>query len=182
MRPPSDIQAPDLSDPASFERAYAEHRPRAFAAALSVTRDPGLAEDVVQDVFAQLWLRPKSFDPSRGSLRSYVTMLARSRALDRWRSQSARDAALERLTTETGRATGEERSAAEAAIERESSSRVAGSVRRLPDSQREAVLLAYGRQLTASEIAAAVGVPVGTAKSRVRLGLKRLRAAAETFG
>jgi RNA polymerase sigma-70 factor, ECF subfamily len=181
---PHDVDkfTPDLSDPNAFERAYDEHRPRAFAAALSVTRDPGLAEDVVQDVFAQLWLRPRSFDPSRGSLRSYVTMLARSRALDRWRSQSARDAALERLTTEVGRTRSEERSAADAAIERESSSRVAGSVRRLPDTQREAVLLAYGRQLTASEIAAAMGVPVGTAKSRVRLGLQRLRATAESLG
>lgn len=178
----TDKSACDLANPEGFERAYAEHRPRAFAAALGVTRDPEAAEDVVQDVFAQLWLRPRSFDPSRGSLRSYVTMLARSRALDRWRSKSARDAALERLTADVGRAAVEESSAAEVAIAHESSSRVTGSVRQLPDAQREAVLLAYGRQLTASEIAAAMGVPIGTAKSRVRLGLQRLRAAAESFG
>ena len=172
----------DLADPGAFERAYEEHRPRAFAAALAVTRDPDLAEDVVQDVFAQLWLRPRSFDPSRGSLRGYVTMLARSRALDRWRSQSARDAALERLTAEAGSSPIEERSAADAAIERESSTRINGVVKRLPEAQRAAVLLAYGRQLTAGEIAEAMGVPIGTAKSRVRLGLQRLRATAESLG
>jgi RNA polymerase sigma-70 factor (ECF subfamily) len=172
----------DLADPDVFERVYAEHRPRAFAAALGVTRDPEAAEDVVQDVFAQLWLRPSFFDPDRGSLRSYVTMLARSRALDRWRSQSARDAALERLAVDSGRTVVEEKSAADVAIARESSSRVMGRVRRLPDAQREAVLLAFGKQLTASEVAAAVGVPVGTAKSRVRLGLQRLRAADASVG
>lgn len=170
-----DKSAPDLADPATFERAFKEHRPRAFAVALGVSRDREVAEDVVQDVFAQLWLRPRSFDPRRGSLRSYVTMLARSRALDRWRSQSARDGALERFAADAGQGALEERSAADRAIERESSSKVMGGVRRLPAPQREAVLLAYGRQLTTSEIAVAVGVPVGTAKSRVRLGLQRLR-------
>ena len=181
---PSEIENPrlDLADPAVFERAYEEHRPRAFAAALGVTRDPDLAEDVVQDVFAQLWLRPRSFDPSRGSLRAYVTMLARSRALDRWRSRSARDAALERLTAAAEGSPIEERSAADSAIERESSSRITGMVERLPESQRAAVLLAYGRQLTAGEIAEAMGVPIGTAKSRVRLGLQRLRATTESLG
>ena len=173
---------PNLADPDAFEQVYKEHRPRAFAAALAVSRDPDVAEDVVQDVFAALWLRPRSFDPRRGTLRSYVTMLARSRALDRWRSQSAREAALERFAADASRRATDERSAADLAVQRESSSRVMGSVRRLPDRQREAVLLAYGRQLTASEIAAAVGVPIGTAKSRVRLGLERLRRSAESLG
>src|SRR3954468_4013406 len=83
--------------PHAFEHAYREHRPRAFGTALAVLRDHAAAEDVAQDVFAHLWRRPAAFDPSRGSLPSYVTMLARSRAIDRLRTRSARDAAVDRL-------------------------------------------------------------------------------------
>ncbi len=170
---------PDLRDPATFERAYREHRPRALAAALGVLHDARAAEDVVQEVFAQLWRRPRTFDARRGSLRSYVTMLARSRAVDRWRGQAARAAAAERLADVAGREATHERSAADAAIERERSAQVVSILAGLPSRQREAVLLAFGHELTAPEIARAVGVPVGTAKSRVRLGLEKLRETAE---
>ena len=137
--------------------------------------DYGAAEDVVQEVFAQLWRRPRSFDERRGSLRSYITMLARSRAIDRWRSQAVQDSAVERLRLETP--AGQEESAAERAIARERAAWATTVVNRLPAPQREAVLLAYGADMSATEIAAAVGVPCGTAKSRVRLGLEKLRAA-----
>jgi RNA polymerase sigma-70 factor (ECF subfamily) len=174
--------APDLRDPDEFERTYAEHRRRAFAAALAVTNDRSTAEDVVQEVFAQLWSRPRSFDARRGSLPSYVTMLARSRAIDRWRTQAARTAAVERLAADTGRQAAHEQSAADHAIRRERSNRVVSIVDRLPAPQREAVLLAYGQDLSAREIAEAVHVPLGTAKSRVRLGLQKLREAEEGGG
>jgi RNA polymerase sigma-70 factor, ECF subfamily len=169
---------PDLRDPGAFERAYREHRPRAFAAALGVLRDPVAAEDVVQDVFAELWRRPGAFDGERGLLRSYVTMLARSRAVDRKRSLWARHAALERLAAAADRAA-YEGSAAERAIARERSAGVVTILDRLPAAQREALLLAYGRELTAGEIAQAVGVPLGTAKGRIRLGLEKMRESAE---
>lgn len=168
-----------LSDPQTFERAYQEHRAGALTVALRVLRDPVAAEDVVQDVFAQLWGRPRAFDERRGSLRSYIAMLVRSRAIDRWRTHAARESAVERLETSLGSDAGHERSAAERAIERERSAWAVSILDRLPASQREAVLLAFGRQLTADEIAAAIGVPLGTAKSRVRLGLEKLRGAAE---
>jgi RNA polymerase sigma-70 factor (ECF subfamily) len=173
--------ATDLRDPHTFERAYKEHRARAFAAALGVLRDPAAAEDVVQDVFAQLWRRPRAFDSKRGLLRSYITMMARSRAVDRWRTQTARDAAVERLAATAGEPR-HEQSADERAIERESSAHVVSILHRLPPPQREAVLLAYGKELTAREIAEVMGVPLGTAKSRVRLGLEKMRETAEDAG
>jgi RNA polymerase sigma-70 factor (ECF subfamily) len=142
-----------------------------------VLHDPGAAEDVVQDVFATLWRRPRSFDERRGSLRSYITMLARSRAIDRWRSQAVQDSAVERLRLEP--AAREEASAAERAIARQRAAWASAVVDRLPAPQREAVLLAYGADMSAAEIAVALGVPHGTAKSRVRLGLEKLRLAAE---
>jgi RNA polymerase sigma-70 factor, ECF subfamily len=163
-----------LSDPLAFAHAYSEHRGPALAAAQRVLRDPAAAEDVVQDVFAQLWRRPRAFDARRGSLRTYITMLARSRALDRRRRQTVHDSALERLEHE---ARGHEPSAAERAIERERRAWAVAGVERLPPPQREAVLLAFGTGMSAAEIGAAVGVPHDTAKSRVRLGLEKLRAA-----
>ena len=166
-----------LDDPHSFARAYREHRAGALAAAQRVLHDPGAAEDVVQEVFVHLWRRPRAFDERRASLRSYITMLARSRAIDRWRSQAVQDSAVERLRLEP--AAREEASAAERVIARQRAAWAAGVVDGLPAPQREAVLLAYAVDMSAAEIAAALGVPHGTAKSRVRLGLEKLRLAAE---
>ena len=166
----------DLRDPRQFDDAYTRLAPLARSAANQVLRDEAASEDVVQDVFMQLWLRPNTYDPSRGALSTYVTMLARSRALDRWRSRSAREAAVERSAAqeELFRPEAQE-SAAEPVIRRDNAQRVLRVVEKLPDEQRDALLLAYGRGLTAQEIAHTVDVPLGTAKSRVRLGLRKAR-------
>lgn len=167
----------DLSEPHVFERAYRDHRAAAFAAAVHVLHEPAAAEDVVQDAFMHLWNRPQAYDARRGSLRAYITLLARSRAIDRWRTQGVQESTVERLSLAL--AHDREGSAAERAIARDRSARAVSIIDRLPGPQREAVLLAFGGGLTASEIAAAVGVPLGTAKSRVRLGLAKLRELAE---
>jgi len=166
-----------LSDPQEFERAYREHRAAAFAAAVHVLRDPAAAEDVVQDSFMHLWNRPGTFDGRRGSLRGYIAMVARSRAIDRWRAQAAQESASERFRAALGRE--HEGSPAERTIARDNSARLLSVLDGLPPAQREALLLAYGGGLTTSEVAAAVGVPLGTAKSRLRLGLAKLRELAE---
>jgi RNA polymerase sigma-70 factor (ECF subfamily) len=145
-----------------------------------VLHDDSAAEDVVQDVFTQLWLTPSVYDPSRGPLGAYVTMLARSRALDRWRSCVAAHAALQRSAEQvrvSGRALGE--SAADRVIRRDRSRELAGVIDELPPEQRAAMLLAYGRGLTALEIARATDIPLGTAKSRLRLGLRKARESLE---
>ena len=165
----------DLRDPDSFQAAYEHLAPRALAAANQVLRDQAAAEDVVQDVFMQLWLKPDSFDPARGSLASYVTMIARSRALDRWRSRSAREAAVERSADQVRTEYSDQEGAAEPVIRRERSRHLLGALDGLPGDQRDAILLAYGRGLTAHEIATVTGIPLGTAKSRVRLGLSKVR-------
>jgi len=165
----------ELHDPASFDRAYRRLYPVALASAKRVMRDEGAAEDVVQDVFTSLWLRPDAYNPTRGSLSRYVAMLSHSRALDRWRSRAARDAAVDRSVQEVKLQPVAAESAAEPVIRRERSTRLLRALDDLPGDQREAVLLAYGRGLTAQEIARAAEVPLGTAKSRVRLGLQKAR-------
>ena len=165
----------DLRDPRQFDRAYAEHAPAMLVAANRVLRDNAAAEDVVHDVFMALWRKPTAFDPARGSLASYLTMMARSRALDRWRTRVARESAVDRVKQQLRPESVIAEDAAAPVIRRESSHRVLRALDELPGDQREAVLLAFGKGMTGREIAQAAGVPLGTVKSRVRLGLARAR-------
>jgi len=167
----------DLSNPATFARVYDEHSPGVYGAALRVLGNPAAAQDVLQDVFLRLWRRPGAFDPRRGDIGAYLRLMARSRALDLWRTAQAGGRATDRLKIVAGRdeARPEEQPAPSA--ERDEARRIVrAALDALPESQREAVVLAYWGGLTAGEIAARSGVPIGTAKSRVRLGLQRMRA------
>jgi RNA polymerase sigma-70 factor (ECF subfamily) len=163
-------------DPQDFSESYRRRNPVAVGAAQRVLRDRAAAEDVAQDVFTRLWERPAAYDPTRGTLASYVAMVARSRALDRWRSRQADDVATERLRSQIS-AAAPERGADELAIRRERSRAVLRALGDAPQEQRQAVLLAYGAGLSAGEVASVTNVPVGTAKSRIRLGLMRARCA-----
>jgi len=165
----------NLNTLSGFDESYEELRPLAVAAAQRVLRDQAAAEDVAQDVFIALWRNPRAYDPKRGSLRSYVSLMARSRALDRWRTRQAREAAVDRSAAERRVSHSDVESAAEPVLRRDRSRRILHALDSLPGEQREAVLLAFGRGLTAQEIASAIGVPLGTAKSRVRLGLQKAR-------
>jgi RNA polymerase sigma-70 factor, ECF subfamily len=166
-----------LASSSDFSAAYREHYPLAFSTAYRVLRDAATAEDVVQDVFTTIWRHPDKFDPQRGSLRGYVAMMAGSRAVDRVRSRNAGSAAAERLAVlDVQREQGVE-SPADAVMRRHEAGRVLAAVAELPAAQRDAVLMAYGRGLSTAEIAKAAGVPLGTAKSRLRQGLQRTRQA-----
>jgi RNA polymerase sigma-70 factor (ECF subfamily) len=173
--PPSTLET-EAPSQSTFEQV-ARHRGEMLLVATRVLRERAAAEDVVQDVLLDLWLRPESFDPSRGSLRSYVLMLTRSRALDRWRSGAARAAAVKRASDEAFARPSYVPSAADVVVRRDGARQLTSVLAELPDEQRDALLLAYGRGLSAREVASAVGVPLGTAKSRLRLGLGRARVA-----
>jgi len=167
----------DLSDPVQFGQAYDEHSRSAYTAAYRILGNSAQAQDVVQDVFLRIWRRPRTFDAGRGELGSYLRMMARSRALDLWREGQAAGRASDRLkvavTQEVPRE--DDRPSVQAEL-REDRTTVRDAVRRLPDAQREAVVMAYWGGLTADEIARRIEVPLGTAKSRIRLGLEKLRA------
>ena len=167
----------NLRDPDVYARAYDEHARTVYATAYRVLNDATLAQDVVQDVFLRMWRRPESYDASRGSLATYLRLIARSRAVDVWREHQAAGRATDRLKSETAVVLdlqGDARPAAEAERAAEAAA-VRAAVSDLPEPQREAVVLAYWGGLTAEQIAARAGIPLGTVKSRLRLALGKLR-------
>jgi RNA polymerase sigma-70 factor, ECF subfamily len=163
----------DLRDPRDFEQAVREHGERVYASALRVLRDPGRAEDVRQDVFVRLWRNPSAFDASRGELGSYLQLMARSRALDLWRADRALGRAQERLALLSDREKAEP-PPSELAERRADRGALVRALRRLPASQREAVVLSFFGGLSASEIARRTGAPLGTVKSRVTSAIAKL--------
>ena len=122
----------DLRDPQQFDRAYHDHAAAMRAAANRVLRDSAAAEDVVHDIFMHLWRKPRSFDPARGNLGSYLTMMARSRALDRWRTRSAREAAVDRTKAEIRPESMVAEDAAEPVVRRDDRSRILRALDELP--------------------------------------------------
>lgn len=169
----------DLSSPAGFERAYDTHSRSVYAVAVRVLGDDARAQDVVQDVFLRIWRRPGAFDPARGDLGTYLRLMARSRAIDLVREGQAAGRATDRLrAVEQTEPRARRDDQPDELLERdERRAAVRAAMLALPVAQREALLHAYWRGMTAEEIAAEASIPLGTAKSRLRLGLGRMRRA-----
>ena len=146
-----------------------------YGSALRILGNGSAAQDVVQDVFVELWCHPDRYEPAAGSLRTYLMVLARHRAVDVMRSELRRVARQERhyrLIPADPPA-----SASDEVLAAETASVVRAAVRLLPDGQREVVELAYFQGLTCREVASAMGIPEGTAKSRLRLAMAKLETA-----
>jgi RNA polymerase sigma-70 factor, ECF subfamily len=143
-----------------------------YAAALRVLGEGGAAQDVVQDVFMELWSHPDRYDPAAGKLRTYLIVLARSRAVDLARSELRRTARQKRhfrLDPAPWQP-----SVLDQVTAAEVVALVRDAVRMLPEAQRHVVELAYFEGLSYREVALAAGIPEGTAKSRLRLALAKL--------
>ena len=166
----------NLSDPNIYSEVYEQHHRGVYAAAYRILGDPAKAQDVVQDVFMKVWLKPESFDSRRGELGSYLRLMGRSRALDLWREAQASGRAGDRLKVQVSIEGDRGPDGPERVAEQRSARRdLTSALKTLPEQQREAVVLAYWGGLTAQEVARRVNVPLGTAKSRIRLGLGKLR-------
>jgi RNA polymerase sigma factor (sigma-70 family) len=147
-----------------------------FALSHRICRDRALAEDVTQEVFLHLWERADAFDAARASLRTWLGMLAHRRSVDRVRREEARRAREER---EGQRAAMSVADVEERALQAVTSGSVAHALAELPADQRTCVVLAYFEGMTFKEVAAALAIPEGTAKSRIRLALAKLADALE---
>jgi RNA polymerase sigma-70 factor, ECF subfamily len=148
-----------------------------YSLALRVTGDTSEAQDVVQDVFVQLWHKAADYDPARGSYFSWAATLARNRSLDRIRMRKRRSEIIQTSAADIGPAGDANLGSDDALWLREKAAAVRAALRVLPPEQRQAIELAFFGGLTQQEISARLGDPLGTVKARIRRGLLRLREA-----
>jgi RNA polymerase sigma-70 factor (ECF subfamily) len=177
---------------------YDRHAAGIHATAFRLTGDRHAAEDVVQEVFLTLWNRAERFDPAIGSLAAWLGTIARNRAVDRLRASGRRPklvslareddepvgAALDRAAAGRAEADGFDASDPVAALDAaEARAAINGVLTTMPEPERAVILLAYRDDLSQSEIASALAIPLGTVKTRTRRALARLRGAlADVYG
>jgi RNA polymerase sigma-70 factor (ECF subfamily) len=156
---------------AAFVRRFQR---RVFGLALSIVNDPALAEDVAQEALAKAWRHAQAYDPRRGSVATWLLTITRNLAIDALRLRRAQPTDPESLVAlELPSTAGDP---LEIATSRDDAGRIRAAVRRLPHDQRRALVLAAFHGRTAKEISVAEGIPLGTAKTRIRAGLIKLRA------
>ena len=144
-----------------------------YALARRLLAEQSLAEEIVQEVFLRLWQQPDRFDPERGSLRSFLLAQSHGRAVDMLRSETSRRRREEREARQTAEGDYDiEREVLDLAI----GEHIKEVLDRLPVDERRAIELAYFGGLTYREVATRLEQPEGTVKSRIRSGLKRMRA------
>jgi RNA polymerase sigma-70 factor (ECF subfamily) len=149
-----------------------------YGLALRIVREASVAEDVTLEVFLQVWRTAANYDPSRGSVISWLAILARTRALDWLRSSHSRFKQQSHSLDEAAKFNQFKDATPDpehASIEASRTRIVRKSMGELPVEQRELIELAYYSGLSHSEIAGRVGQPLGTVKSRIRLGMAQLR-------
>ena len=169
-------------DGGALAELYDRHGRAMFSLAVRILRDEGDAEEVVQDVFAQAWRQASRYDTTRGAVVAWLLMMTRSRGIDRLRARrgqpplegdhpsALRDAADTAPPVDLALLTADDISRVRAALEA------------LPDAQRMAIELAFHEGLTHTEVAERLEEPLGTIKTRIRVGLLRLRAALPSPG
>jgi len=155
---------------------------KVFGMALAVTRDPTLADDVAQEAFMRAWRSASTYDGVRGSVAAWLLTITRNVAIDAVRARRATpadDDQLDRLLQSTFGGDDHADVTGDAAATRIEAGRVIARIRALPPEQARAVVLAVYGGCTAEEVGVREGIPLGTAKTRIRTGLRRLRAAPE---
>lgn len=167
------LVAAGRGDESAFADLYESVAPRVYGLVVRILRDVHQSEEITQEVFLQLWATSNSFDPTRGSALSWIMTMTHRRAVDRVRSTESRrrrdvsDAERSRVAPFD-----ETAEAAHASLE---ARRVRAALASLSRPQRQALELAYFAGLTHTEISRVLEIPLGTAKTRIRDGLIRLR-------
>lgn len=170
-------------DLAAFEALYGRYGDLVFSVALRVVGDTYIAEDIAQDVFVRVWRRPELFDVKRGKFVTWLMSVTRNRSIDERRSRSRRQRH-ESLPSsdeeEDVLPSGNERDdPALATVIAADRAAVRAAMQVLPEEQRLAIHLAYFGGLTQQEVATKLGQPLGTVKTRIRLGMQKMRSALE---
>lgn len=168
-----DLKAASRGDQQAFARVYDATSAKLYGLVLRVLRNPALAEEVAQECFLEIWRQSSRYDPERGSALAWMLTIAHRRAVDRVRAVEASER--RDLTYEQASRTPEHDSTAEAVESTLDAQRVRAALQGLTEAQREAIELAYFGGYTHTEVAAMLDLPLGTAKTRIRDGLIRLR-------
>jgi RNA polymerase sigma-70 factor (ECF subfamily) len=162
-------------DAEAFEVFYDRHGGVVYSLAYRIVGERAIAEDVTQEAFISVWRSGARFDQARGSVRAWMLGIARNRAIDVLRGRAGKAPSLdfddEGLLEQRP---ADERTEAEA-MRRETASEVRGAIEELPGEQSKVIQLAYFGGFSQSEIASMLGVPLGTVKGRMRLGLEKIR-------
>ena len=159
-------------DQAALTEVYRRHGGAVFGLALRLLRDRSLAEDVVQTVFIRFWDHPDRFDAERGTLRSYLLAQTHGRSVDLIRAETARHRREERAGQQDRR--GESYDLEREVVDLTAAEHVKEILATLPEGERQAIELAYFEGHTYKEVAVVLDQPEGTAKSRIRSGLRRM--------
>ena len=162
-------------DGSAMAELYDACAARLFGICTRILRDRHTAEDVVADLFGEVWRRADRFDPERGSALTWLATMARRRCVDKLRTAGVRRAReageVERAGLTEVEDVGEQAAPFELVARRERAGTVQAALDRLPDHQRRALELAFGEGLTHNEVARALNLPLGTIKSQIRRGL-----------
>lgn len=168
-----------VGDLGAFEALYLRFATLVYSTSLQVLGDAHAAEDMTQEIFLRLWRRPDHYDPSRGRFVSWLLSVTRNRAIDELRNRGRRRR-FETDPPEAAEASPDpdtQLDPAAAALVSESRAALIEAMRSLPPEQRQAIELAYFGGMTQAEIATKLNQPLGTIKTRVRLGMQKMRAA-----
>ena len=164
------VSAIRSGDEQAMAQLYDRYSPIIYSVALRVLGDTGAAEDILQEVFLQLWRSPDMFDASRGSMPGWLAVIARNRAIDSLRKRRPETDITEVVVSV------EPDLAAKAEWSR-AADKIRGALGGMPGPQRSALEMAFFEGLTHTEIAEKTGAPLGTVKTRIRAGLMTLRKA-----
>src|SRR5262245_45327801 len=162
-------------DEPAFAALYDRHARVAYSLAYRLLGSREAAEDLVQDTFMAVWRSPSAYSAGRGSVRTWLLAILHNRGVDRLRSASAMSRRQEALEHQALAARPESEDLAEAAAARVEADEVRGALRELPAEQRQVLGLAYYGGFTHQEISGMLELPLGTVKSRMHLGLTRIR-------
>jgi RNA polymerase sigma-70 factor, ECF subfamily len=161
-------------DQEAFSRLYDQSSPQIYGLILRMINDPQVAEEVTMDVYAQVWKQAQRYDVNRGTPMGWLVAIARTRAIDQLRSGKLKRTSMTGMEdiarVASDRATPEEQSSA-----RQRAEIVREALASLPFEQRQSLILAYFDGYSQSEISVKLGLPLGTIKTRIRLGMMKLR-------
>jgi RNA polymerase sigma factor (sigma-70 family) len=168
------IQKIRQRDRQAFDLFYDRYAQIIFSLCVRILKDTGEAEDVLQEIFVQIWREAERFDAARASVKTWVFTIARSRSLDRYRSRkTARQRFEDSAAEELQQVSSKEDLQSTSVVQQY----VATALQQLTKEQRAVVELCYYRGLTQEEISNLTGEPLGTIKSRIRAALMKLRSA-----